>query len=77
MTRNLLYSEGIGTSLTEPSQKRVTQRVYHAVIWKLQIVPELLMEMIKRRYQVWITCMICEDIFRFYSPAIDSIHPPS
>ena len=38
MIRNLLYSEGVGASLTEPRQKRVTQRVYHAVIWKLQIV---------------------------------------
>src|SRR5215217_472062 len=49
MTRDLLYREGIGSSLTEPRQKRVTQRVYHAVIWKLQTVPELLLKTMKVR----------------------------
>ena len=37
MTRELLNWEGIRPGFPEPRQKRVPQRVYHAVLWKLQI----------------------------------------
>jgi hypothetical protein len=47
MTRDLLNREGVCTSLTESRQKSVAQRVYHAVIWQLQIVPKLPMEMVE------------------------------
>ena len=40
MTRNLLDLESVCASFTEPCQKRVAQRVYNAILWKLQILSQ-------------------------------------
>ena len=40
MTRNLLDLEGVRASFTEPCQKRVAQRVYNAILRKLQILSQ-------------------------------------
>jgi hypothetical protein len=70
MTRDLLNREGVSACFTEPSQKRVAQGVYHAVLWDLQtlfqflILPQFLVKMIERSDEIWFAMLICEDIFR-------------
>jgi len=41
----------------------MAQRVYNEILGKLQILSDLLVKMIERSDQIWVTPLICEDIF--------------
>jgi hypothetical protein len=78
MTCDLLNRKDVCASLAEPSQKRVAQRVYHAVFRKPQtfsqllILPKFLVYMIERSDEIWLASMICENIFRLpFERAVD------
>ena len=78
MTRDLLNREGVCASLTEPSQKRVAQLVYHAVLRMLQILSQLLIlssflvKMIERSHEIWFARVVREDILGLaFKRAID------
>ena len=64
MTRNLRDREGICASFTESCQKRVAERVYHAVLRKLQITLQLVMKMIEGGHEVRFASMAREYILR-------------